>query len=204
MLRYLDATVLLARLRMHRLPSSPPTHRCRGKPGPYPVGTLFLSSYRLLTLSPHSLFQALRALERVAAGLPGGFSRARIGPFGLRGDACGRCRSRRKRIAKPATPRPALRPLETAHGQRCRTRRHLRGLPRTEHPPQPAGGLRRRIIGAVGTTRRRSARRRTGCGCSTPTAHDAQDSRWLQDSADSVAWAAHGMPESPRDISRPG
>jgi hypothetical protein len=76
--------------------------------------------------------------------------RTRIGPFGLRGDACGRCRSRRKRIAKPATPRPALRPLETAHGQRCRTRRHLRGLPRTEHPPQPAGGLRRRIIGAVG------------------------------------------------------
>ncbi len=60
--------------------------------------------------------------------------------------------------------------------------RYLRGLPRTEHPPQPAGGLRRRIIGAVGTTRRRSARRRTGCGCSTPAAHDAQDSRWLQDS----------------------
>ena len=139
----------------------------RGKPGPYPVGTLFLSSSRLLTLSPHSLFQALRALERVAAGLPGGFSRARIGPFGLRGDARGRCRSRRKRIGKPATPRPVLRPLGTAHGQRCRTRRHLRGLPRTEHPPQPAGGLRRRILGAVGSTRRRSARRRTGCGCST-------------------------------------
>ncbi|KOO36131.1 hypothetical protein Ctob_016248, partial [Chrysochromulina tobinii] len=37
-----------------------------------------------------------------------------------------------------------------------------------------------------------------------PVAHDAQDSRWLQDSADSVAWAAHGMPESPHEISRPG
>jgi len=106
------------------------------------------------------------AFVRVAVGLPGGFNRARIGPFGLRGDARGRCRSRRERIAKPATPRPVLRPLGTAHGQRCRTRRHLRGLPRTEHPPQPAGKLRRRIIGAVGSTRRRSARRRTGCGCS--------------------------------------
>ena len=30
------------------------------------------------------------ALVRVAVGLPGGFSRARIGPFGLRGDARGR------------------------------------------------------------------------------------------------------------------
>ena len=37
-----------------------------------------------------------------------------------------------------------------------------------------------------------------------PALHDAQDSRWLQDSADSVAWAAHGMPESPHEISRPG
>jgi hypothetical protein len=37
-----------------------------------------------------------------------------------------------------------------------------------------------------------------------PAAHEAQDSRWLQDSADSVAWAAHGMPESPHEISRPG
>ena len=33
---------------------------------------------------------------------------------------------------------------------------------------------------------------------------DVQESRWLQVSADSVAWAAHGMPESPHDISRPG
>ncbi|KOO21974.1 hypothetical protein Ctob_000287, partial [Chrysochromulina tobinii] len=74
--------------------------------------------------------------------------------------------------------------------------RHLRGLPRTEHPPQPA---------AVGSTRRRSARRRTGCvDAAPPVAHDAQDSRWLQDNADNVAWAAHGMPESPHDISRPG
>ncbi|KOO33032.1 hypothetical protein Ctob_015206, partial [Chrysochromulina tobinii] len=31
-----------------------------------------------------------------------------------------------------------------------------------------------------------------------------KESRWLQVSADSVAWAAHGMPESPHDISRPG
>ena len=85
----------------------------------------------------------------VAAGLPGGFRRARIGPFGLRGDARGRCRSRRERIAKPATPRPVLRPLGIAQGQRCRTRRHLPGLPRTEHPPQPAGGPRHRMLGAV-------------------------------------------------------
>ena len=42
------------------------------------------------------------------------------------------------------------------------------------------------------------------CGFSTVCPCDAQDSRWLQDSADSVAWAAHGMPESPREISRPG
>ena len=45
------------------------------------------------------------------------------------------------------------------------------------------------------------------CGCSigaSPAAHDAHDSRWLQDSADSVAWAAHGMPESPHGIPRPG
>ena len=139
--------------------------------------------------------------ERVAAGLSGGFIRARIGPFGLRGDARGRCRPRRERIAKPATPRPVLRPLGKAQKQLCRTRRHLRRLPRTEHPPQPAGGLRRRILGAVGSTRRRSARRRTGCvSAAPPGAHDAQDSRWLQDSADSIAWAAHGMPESPREI----
>ena len=94
-----------------------------------------------------------------------------------------------------------------AQGQRCRTRRHLPGLPPTEHPPQPAGGLRRRILGAVGSTRRRSARRRTGCvAAALPATHEeAQDSRWLQDtSADSVAWAAHGMPESPHEISRPG
>ncbi|KOO28293.1 hypothetical protein Ctob_011232 [Chrysochromulina tobinii] len=37
-----------------------------------------------------------------------------------------------------------------------------------------------------------------------PRAHEAQDSRWLQDGADSVAWTVHGMPESPREISRPG
>ena len=144
-------------------------------------------------------------IERVAAGLPDGFRRARVSPFGLRGDARGRCRSRRERIAKPATPRPVLRPLEKARRQRFRTRRHLPGLPRTEHPSQPAGGLRRRILGAVGSTRWRSARRRTGCvAAAPPAAHDAQDSRWLQDSADSVAWAAHGMPESPHEISRPG
>ena len=122
-----------------------------------------------------TLFFSKGRARSVAAGLAGGFRRARVGPFGLRGDARGRCRSRRERIAKPATPRPVLRPLGTAQGQRCRTRRHLRGVPRTEHPPQPAGGPRRRIIGAVGTTRRRSARRRTGCGCSTPSAHDAQE-----------------------------
>jgi hypothetical protein len=117
----------------------------------------------------------------------------------------GRCRPRRERIAMTATPRPVLRPLGKAQGQRCRTQRHLRGLPHTEHPPQPARGLRHRIIGAVGSTRRRSARRRTGCvAAAPPAAHEAQDSRWLQDSADSVAWAAHSMPESPREISRPG
>ena len=117
------------------------------------------------------------AFERVAAGLPGGFRRARVGPFGLRGDARDRCRSRRERIVKPATPRPVLRPLGIAQGQWCRTRRHLPGLPRTEHPPQPAGGPRRRMLGAVGSTRRRSARRRTGCVAAAPsTAYEAQDS----------------------------
>ena len=144
---------------------------------PGPVGPLFslhLSSPHTLSSQPLS---SLRALVRVAAGLPGGFSRARIGPFGLRGDARGRCRSRRERIAKPATPRPVLRPLGIAQGQRCRTRRHLPGLPRTEHPPQPAGGPRRRMLGAVGSTRRRSARRRTGCVAAAPSAaYEAQDS----------------------------
>ena len=33
--------------------------------------------------------------------------------------------------------------------------------------------------------------------------HEAQDSRWLQDSGDCVAWAAHGMPESPDGVPRP-
>ena len=46
------------------------------------------------------------------------------------------------------------------------------------------------------------------CGCSTARsarrAGQQINSRWLQDSADSVAWAAHGMPESPHDIPRPG
>ena len=114
---------------------------------------------------------ALSASLRRAVSWRLHYVRARIGPFGLRGDARGRCRPRRERIAKPATPRPVLRPLGKAQGQRCRTRRHLRRmlrrLPHTEHPPQPAGGLRRRILGVVGSTRRRSARRRTGCGCST-------------------------------------
>ena len=44
-----------------------------------------------------------------------------------------------------------------------------------------------------------------GCvAAAPPAAHDAQDSRWLQDSADSVAWADHGMPESPHEIPRQG
>jgi|LauGreDrversion4_1035100.scaffolds.fasta_scaffold142920_1 hypothetical protein len=31
--------------------------------------------------------------------------------------------------------------------------------------------------------------------------HEAlQDSRWLMDSGDCVAWAAHGMPESPHGV----
>jgi hypothetical protein len=47
------------------------------------------------------------AFERVAAGLAGGFRRARVGPFGLRGDARGRCRPRQEQIAPTATPRPA-------------------------------------------------------------------------------------------------
>ena len=126
-----------------------PGDRDRGKPG---TGSSW-DTFSLLLSTPHTLssqpLSSLRALVRVAAGLPGGFSRARIGPFGLRGDARGRCRSRRERIAKPATPRPVLRPLGIAQGQRCRTRRHLPGLPRTEHPPQPAGGPRRRMLGAV-------------------------------------------------------
>ena len=57
------------------------------------------------------------------------------------------------------------------------SRRHLPGLPPTEHPPQPAGGPRRRMLGAVGSTRRRSARRRTGCVAAAPSAaYEAQDS----------------------------
>jgi len=44
------------------------------------------------------------AFERVAAGLAGGFRRARVGPFGLRGDARGRCRSPlRCHIVTPST-----------------------------------------------------------------------------------------------------
>ena len=33
---------------------------------------------------------------------------------------------------------------------------------------------------------------------------DVQESRWLLVSADSVAWAAHGMPESPHVMPRSG
>ena len=56
-----------------------------------------------------------------------------------------------------------------------------------------------------GLNDRRAAHRRTGCMASAPpAAHEVQVSRWLQDSADSVAWSAHGMPESSREISRPG
>ena len=69
-------------------------------------------------------------------------------------------------------------------------------------------GARRQDQGAQRRARldqQRSARRRTGCvAAALPAAYAAQDSRWLQDSADSVAWAAHGMPESPHGISRPG
>jgi hypothetical protein len=72
---------------------------------------------------------ALSASLRRAVSWRLHYVRARIGPFGLRGDARGRCRPRRERIAKPATPRPVLRPLGKAQGQRCRTRRHLRRLP---------------------------------------------------------------------------
>jgi hypothetical protein len=54
-------------------------------------------------------------------------------------------------------------------------------------------------LGELTTTGGRRSERELICG-----AHAAQDSRWLQDSADSVAWAAHGMPESPHGISRPG
>ena len=47
--------------------------------------------------------------------LLGGFSRARrIGPSGLRGDARGRCRPRRERIAPTATPRPTPRRRKSA------------------------------------------------------------------------------------------
>ena len=85
------------------------------------------------------------------------------------------------------------------------SRRQLPGWPPTEHPPQPAGGPSRRMLGAVGSTRRRSARRRTGCVAAAPSAaYEAQDSRWLQHGAECVAWAAHGVPESPHEIPRPG
>ena len=47
--------------------------------------------------------------------LLGGFSRARrIGPSGLRGEARGRCRPRRERIAPTATPRPTPRRRKSA------------------------------------------------------------------------------------------
>jgi len=71
-----------------------------------------------------------------AAGLPGGFRSARVGPFGLRGDARGRCRPRQERIAPTATPRPVLRRRKSARrrGSPCRCspccRRCFNTLPR--------------------------------------------------------------------------
>ena len=115
-----------------------------------PVTTsVFAPLFRSKPSSHESVHESLawsvrHSPSRVAAGLSGGFRLARYGLFGLRGDARGRCRSRRERIAKPATPKPVLRPLGRAQRQRCRTRRHLPGLPPTEPPPQPAGGPRRR------------------------------------------------------------
>eukprot|EP00900_Chrysochromulina_parva_P017589 jgi/Chrpa1/25831/Chrysochromulina_OHIO_Genome00026114-RA len=86
---------------------------------------------------------------------------------------------------------------------------HLRGLPRTEHPPQPAGGGLTEAPNHRGSASGHNASAITDqlvaephVAAAPPAAHDAQDSRWLQDSADSVAWAAHSMPESPHEISR--
>ena len=42
------------------------------------------------------------------------------------------------------------------------------------------------------------------CGCSTVRSVRGAGQQGLQHGAECVAWAAHGMPESPREISRPG
>ncbi len=47
-----------------------------------------------------TLFFSKGRARSVAAGLAGGFRRARVGPFGLRGDARGRCRPRQEQIAR--------------------------------------------------------------------------------------------------------
>jgi hypothetical protein len=58
---------------------------------------------------------------------------------------------------------------------------------------------------AVGSTIGDAAHRRIGCmAAAVPSAHEAQDSEWLQHSAESVASAAHDMSGSPRGIPRPG
>jgi hypothetical protein len=72
----------------------------------------------------------------------GGFRHARVGPFGLRGGARGRCRPRQERIAPTATPRPVLRRRKSARRRgspcRCSTccRRCFNTLPRRS-PTRP-------------------------------------------------------------------
>jgi hypothetical protein len=139
------------------------------------------------------------AFERVAAGLAGGFRRARVGPFGLRGDAP-------RPWSMPTTARANRTDGDAeagaAEAEKCKkdgASTRCRGARR-----QDQGAQRRAWL-----DQQRSARRRTGCvAAALPAVHDAQDSRWLQDSADysadSVAWAAQGMPELPHGISRPG
>ena len=137
-----------------------------------------ISFSRLATITSHAFFsQAAHRggpgrFERVAAGLTAvwrhsyALGSARSGFEATpvvdadHGESESRSRRRRGRCC-------GLWEKHKGNGVGCRTRRHLRRLPRTEHPPQPAGGLRRRILGVVGSTRRRSARRRTECGCST-------------------------------------
>jgi len=153
------------------------------------------------------LFFSLRGGSHLSASLPGSLAAS---------DTLGSARS-----GFEATP-----VVDADHGKSESHRRRRRGRccgggKVQEGAGHPAGALRAadgastRCRGArrqdQGAHRRarldqqRSARRRTGCVAAVPpTAHDAQDSRWLQDSADSVAWAAHGMPESPHEISRPG
>jgi hypothetical protein len=81
----------------------------------------------------------------------------------------------------------------------------LKGDVLQNEPLRLHGSPRCHIVGAVGSTNGDAAHRRIGCmAAAVPSAHEAQDSEWLQHSAESVASAAHDMSGSPHGIPRPG